>query len=227
MKILLISATTVEIAPTIQYLDSQWEKRSFLEYSKNKCHVYPLVSGIGSMMIAFAIARFKQIKEIDFAIHVGLSGSFRDNLNPTELVEVISEQWADLGAEEADGKFLDGFELELMEKDRFPYKEGKLLKTRKTISTGLQKVAGVTVNKTSGNQLNIDQIKKKFNVDVESMEGAGFFYACNVMDLPFISIRAISNSVEPRDKSKWKLNESIDKLNTALIKLLETPELSD
>lgn len=221
MKILLVSATTSEISTCINHFDNCWDKVSFLEYTKNELQVFPLITGIGSMMMAFALARYKNIHEMDLVFHVGISGSYHKEINIAEVVEVISEQWADLGAEDPEGKLIDGFELGLMHKDRFPYKGDKLLKTRKTISTGLKQVAGLTVNKTSGSHSNIDRINMKFQADVESMEGAGLFYACNVMDLPFISIRAISNYVEPRNKTAWKMQESIDNLNTLIIELLE------
>lgn len=224
MKILLVSATTLEIAPTIHFLENQWTQVSFSKFTKNKCQVLPLVSGIGSMMMAFSLARHKHIQEMELIIHAGISGSYRSELKPTELVEVISEQWADLGAEDANGNFIDSFELGLMQKERFPYKSDKLLKTKQTIPTGLKQVAGLTVNKSSGSITTISKMKEKFHADVESMEGAGLFYACNVMDIPFVSIRAISNYVEPRDKSKWKIEESIAKLNKTVIKLLEDLE---
>jgi len=227
MKILLVSATTLEITPTLQYLESHWTKVSFSKYSKDKIQLIPLVSGISSMMIAFALSRLKNIQEMDLVLHAGISGSYRFEIKPTEVVEVISEQWADLGSEDKDGNLLDAFELGLMEKNRFPYESGKLLKKRKTISTGLKQVAGLTVNKSTGSHESINRLKHKFDADGESMEGAGLFYACNVMDIPFISIRSISTYVEPRGKSKWKMEESIDHLNKTIIKLLEKIEIRD
>lgn len=220
MKILLVSATTLEIAPTLHHLENHWNKNSFAEFEYKHTKVYPLVTGIGSMMMAFALSRYKHVHQMDLVLHVGISGSYKKELIPAELVEVVSEQWGDLGAEESDSDFIDAFELGLMEKDRFPYQHGALLKKRNTISTGLKQVSGITVNKSSGTKQSIDRIRKKFNADVESMEGAGLFYACNVMDLPFISIRSISNYVEPRDKSKWKMEEAIHNLNDTVIHLL-------
>jgi futalosine hydrolase len=220
MKILLVSATTSEIAPTLHHLEDHWKKNSFAEFEYMGNRVYPLVTGIGSMMMAFALSRFKHVHQMNLVIHAGISGSYKEELKPTELVEVISEQWGDLGAEDSNGEFIDAFELGLMEKDRFPYEHGTLFKKRHATSTGLKQVSGLTVNKSSGTQQSINRIKNKFNADVEGMEGAGLFYACNVMDLPFVSIRAISNYVEPRNKSNWKMEESLHNLNEAIIVLL-------
>ncbi len=221
MKIVLVSATTFEIAPAIQHLENHWNRISFTEYKTNKIHLFPLVSGIGSTMMAFALARFKPVQDAQLVIHAGISGSYNLDLQITEVVEVISEQWADLGAEDKDGNFIDGFELGLMQRNAAPYNDGKLIKQHHTISTGLKQVSGLTVNKTSGTKTSIEQIRRKFHADVESMEGAGLFYACRTMDIPFISIRAISNYVEPRDKSNWKLEESINVLNSKLIEIID------
>ena len=48
------------------------------------------------------------------------------------------------------------------------------------------------------------------------MEGAGFFYACKILDLACVQIRSISNHVIPRDKDKWKIQLAIDNLNISL-----------
>ena len=53
------------------------------------------------------------------------------------------------------------------------------------------------------------------------MEGAAFFYACNQAKWPCAQIRAISNQVEKRDRSKWQLREAIEALNAYTLKLLE------
>src|SRR6185436_4241121 len=105
--------------------------------------------------------------KMNLVIHIGIAGTYTDDIKLTEVVEVTSEQWADLGSEDAEGKLIDGFELELMQQNRFPYKDGKLLNVQNNISTGLRKVTGLTVNTTSGTQSTIHKIKNKYSGDVE------------------------------------------------------------
>ena len=52
------------------------------------------------------------------------------------------------------------------------------------------------------------------------MEGAALHYVCLQEKVPFIQLRAISNYVGERDKSKWKMQEAITNLHNELLKLL-------
>jgi len=61
----------------------------------------------------------------------------------------------------------------------------------------------------------------KYNPAVESMEGAAFHYACLLEKIPFFQLRSISNYVEVRDKSKWKIPLAIQQLNENLITYIE------
>ena len=44
------------------------------------------------------------------------------------------------------------------------------------------------------------------------MEGAGFMYACLIQAVPFAQVRAVSNMVERRNRSAWKIDEAIENL---------------
>jgi futalosine hydrolase len=81
-------------------------------------------------------------------------------------------------------------------------------------------VKGVTNNTVSGEKQLIKWRKEKFSPDIETMEGAAFFYVCLHENVPFVEIRSISNMVEPRDKSKWNIPLAIknlsDKVNAFL-----------
>ena len=52
------------------------------------------------------------------------------------------------------------------------------------------------------------------------MEGAAFFAGCNKAD-QFMQIRAVSNYVEKRDKSKWNMPLAIKNLNDYLIEFIQ------
>ncbi|MEM9847875.1 MAG: hypothetical protein AAF847_08290 [Bacteroidota bacterium] len=80
----------------------------------------------------------------------------------------------------------------------------------------------MTVNKVHGYEPSIEQITSKYPVQVESMEGAAFFYAALVSETPFLQIRAISNYVEARNRDNWKLGLAIDNLNEVLVEILKS-----
>lgn len=44
------------------------------------------------------------------------------------------------------------------------------------------------------------------------MEGAAFMYACLMHKVSFAQIRAVSNVVERRNRSTWKVKEAIEAL---------------
>lgn len=221
MKILIVSATSYEIAPLIRYMDEHAEKVSFFEYKYKGHTLYPLVTGVGALMTAFAMARYTDIKNVAVAINVGVAGSYTEDFEPGDVVEVYRDKFADLGVEEADGTFTDAFELGLLDKDRFPYSSGWIENKRPKYATLLPQVKGLTVNKVHGSQESIDHIKSKYSASVETMEGAGFMYASCAMDVDHHQIRSISNMVEPRNKDNWQIQKAIDNLNQHLISFID------
>lgn len=165
--------------------------------------------------------RSEFVKEVDLAIQMGVAGSFQSDLALGTVVEVTSDRFADLGVEEADGSFTDVYEMDLCEKDGYPFEDGWLKPGKQVLKSGLKEVRSLTVNKVHGHELSIDRITKKYNADIESMEGAAFFYACRLMDVRCMQIRAISNRVEPRNRAAWELAKAIDNLNGEMIRLIQ------
>ena len=80
----------------------------------------------------------------------------------------------------------------------------------------MKKVKSITVNTVHGNENSIQEIVKRLNPDVESMEGAAVFQACKEFVIPCMQIRAISNKVEKRNKSNWDMPLAIKNLNIAV-----------
>jgi len=52
-------------------------------------------------------------------------------------------------------------------------------------------IKGITVNCVHGSEDEILKIKKMLSPDIETMEGAAFFYACNQVKLPSVQIRSV------------------------------------
>ncbi len=216
MKILLVSATSFEIAPFIDYLEKEFTNKSFFEFQKGETSIYVLVTGVGAMNTSFALARMPKIADFDLAINVGLAGAFSKNIDLGKVVEVNKDRFADIGVEEADGSFTDTYELELMNPNQFPFTDGILINNNK-YDTRLTKMNAITVNKVHGSLESINQIRAKYNPELETMEGAGFLYACQIMDINAVQIRAISNHVLPRNKDKWEISLAIKNLNDYLV----------
>ena len=80
----------------------------------------------------------------------------------------------------------------------------------------------MTVNTLTDNAEKILSLIKKFNPEIETMESAAIFDFCTKESIPFIVIRAISNSVGERDKSKWHISLAVRNLWLTLYNFLNS-----
>jgi futalosine hydrolase len=223
MNILIVAATEAELQPLLDRLLIEGKKAGFFEYEWKSHVIMPLVTGIGAMMTAYAMARFKTSKHIDIAINCGLAGSYDLSTKIGQVFQVSSERFADLGAEDRDGSFISLSQLGLHSADEFPAKNGLLYPHKvEKIKIGIETATSITVNTTSGSEETISTRKSTFNADIESMEGAAFYYACAIQDFPCVQIRAISNHIIPRDKSTWNIPLALDNLTEVVFKVLES-----
>lgn len=224
MKILIVSATLFEIQPLIDWLKADYDSETALVFTKGELSIEVLITGVGMMHTAFALGNFLTAKPyIDLAINAGIAGAFNRKLKLGEVVNVISDQFGDLGVEEADGQFTGIHQMGLIEPDSFPFKDGLITNPNVEKTPFLPGVQGLTVNKVHGNSINIGKIKAQYpDADIETMEGVAFFYACMQMKVAALQIRAISNYVESRNKNKWKIGMAIDHLNMVLKEMIQS-----
>ncbi len=222
MNLLIVSATPFEIAPLLSWLEGGFKKIDTSHFVKNNLEVGALVTGVGMALTGVVLGRKLAGHSFDLALNAGVAGAFDQSLQIGEVLNVVSEQFGDLGVEEADGSFTDAHQLGLIEPHHPPFLDGKLLNAKGAEFDFLPKVSGLTVNKAHGFLPSIEAIRAKYDVQVESMEGAAFFLACLLADLPFLEIRAISNYVEPRNPDNWQLGLAIKNLNETLIHLLSS-----
>ena len=208
MKILIVSATTEEILPFLKWVE---------ENPSEDHQIDTLVTGVGLVATTFHMTFVLAHNEFDLVIQAGIAGSFRKNIPIGQTVFVVSETFADLGSEDKDGALISAFDMGFIKKDEFPFTAGKILNPAAEKAGFLRQVHAVSSNTSHGNQAAIDMIINKFDPDIETMEGAAFFYACRMMNVPFLEIRAISNYVEPRNKENWNIPLAIDKLNETII----------
>ncbi len=221
MKILLVAATPFEIAPLREHLNTDFERISDFYFKKENLEVQILITGVGMTYTGFALGHTLARQSYDLAVNAGIAGSYHQKLKLGEVVHVVSERFADLGVEEADGSFTDVHELGLLDPNQAPFQNGELRNDSATGYDFLPKCKGLTVNKVHGTAASIEAIRKKYTADVETMEGAGFFLACLISKVAFLEIRSISNYVEPRNREAWNLPLAIENLNKVLIDILQ------
>lgn len=219
MLLTLVSATPFEIKPTLDYLEQNAQKKAENLFVLDQLQIRILITGVGLTLTALQMGLYLAKERPDLVINAGVAGAINQDLNLGDVVQVISEQFGDLGAEDIDGSFLDIHSMGLIAPNDTPFKEGVLHDTEGDKFSFLPKVKGVSVNKVHGHEKSIESFKKQYPVDIETMEGAAFFLACLQTSSSFLAIRSISNYVEPRNRDGWKLGLAIDQLNQVLLKI--------
>ena len=175
--------------------------------------------GIGLMLSTFHLSEIVKSKP-DLIIQCGLAGTYQNHLKIGETVIVENEILGDTGAQDHMDQ-LDLFDMQFMNANEFPFSNSMLKNEYVThLNTSLKKVTGLTVNLSSGNASTIELRKKKYNADIETMEGAVLHYVCLQKEIPFIQFRAISNLVEPRNKDNWKIKEAIESCTLAITEFI-------
>lgn len=208
MNILLVAATHSEIEPAITYFNSSNNNRNVT--------ITTLLSGVGMVATAYSLGRLFAEKQFDLAINAGIAGAFDRSLKPGETVLVKVDCFAELGAEDGEN-FISIDALGFGKAGVKP----ELLFEHQSISS-LKKVFGITVNKVHGNDETIYHTSMRLNPQIESMEGAAFFYACNQTKISCLQLRAISNYVERRNRDSWNITLAVQNLNQTLIHLIES-----
>ncbi len=204
MQILLIAATESEIEP----------------FTTGNTTIDVLNTGIGVPSTIYHLQKRLHQIEYDCIIQAGIAGAFNRYIALAQTVLVAQDCFADLGIEEKEN-YLPVFETDLADKNEFPFKNGWLVNLNDNLEhINLPKVKAITVNKVSDSELQKQQFVKQFNADIETMEGAALHYVCLQENIPFLQIRAVSNYVGERDKTKWKMKEAIENLNAELMKIV-------
>jgi futalosine hydrolase len=170
-------------------------------------------------------SRVLAMREYDVALNLGVCGSFDREIPAGNVVHVISEELPEMGAETGDA-FLTLLDLKLLERDEFPFQDGRLINRKPPSMAALQqlpRVRGITVNTVHGRESSIAEVQRRCEPQVETMEGAAFMYCCLIRRTPFAEIRAVSNVVETRNRAAWKLGEAIDSLNSTALRIIDEP----
>lgn len=220
MNILVITATEAEIAPSIKHIQAAWSNPKDGFYHKNDHNLEFMTTGVGMVPTTYNLTKAILKSDYDLIIQAGIGGSFDRNIALGEVVVVGSDTIADLGAE--DGKdFLDIFQLDLSDSHERPFTDGVLKNLKAATIQDIRVCRGITINTVTGSEYTAAKWQEKYNCDIESMEGAALHYVCLRENIDFLQVRAISNYVERRNKSSWKLSTAIENLNTWLISYIE------
>ena len=204
MQILLIAATEKEIEP----------------FTATNPKTDVLITGVGVPNTIYHLQKRLHQIDYDLIIQAGIAGTFDQHILLGQTVFVKQDCFADLGIEEKE-MYTPIFETGFVDKNEFPFSHGWLVNTSAYLqTTDLSLTKAITVNKISDSALQNQQFIKQFNPEIETMEGAALHYVCLQENIPFIQLRTVSNFVGDRDKTKWKMKEAIENLNSELTTLI-------
>jgi len=220
MRILFVGATCFELYQFFENLrESPNNRGPVFHYYWHNLEIDLVITGLGTTFTTYFLTKVLNINNYDLVINAGIAGSFRDEISIGTVVNVKSEQFCDFGIEEAEN-VKTVFDAGFVDPDDFPFHNGRLINPHWYENLELPAVHGVTSNISHGSSKSIARIKKDFDPDIESMEGAAVFYVCLLEKVPFLEIRAISNYVDIRDTEKWDIPTATENLTNEIFRFL-------
>jgi len=212
MRVLVVAATELEVLSLKSQVETQKSKKD----SRLKIHDFDLlITGVGMVATAFALGKHLANHQYDLVINLGIAGSFDRSIELGEVVEIIEDSFSELGAED-DKNFITI--------DQMGFGESNFKPSARLYDFGLthiRQVTAITVNTVHGNESSIKSLTSRIQPQLESMEGAAFFYACKQVGVPCLQIRAVSNYVEKRNRDAWQIGLAIKNLNSFAAEFLE------
>jgi len=215
-RILIVAATDAEADALRRISGMLSSPEGFI---LGNCEISLLITGVGAVSTAWTLTKWFSVNQKpELTVNIGIAGSYREDIKIGDVVIPVSDCFADSGIETKNG-FISLAEAGMEDPDRFPFKDGKIRMENKFIELNLKNlrhVNAITVNSASGSVDSIGKLIKKYDPDIETMEGATFFYICSREKVPFLAMRSISNRVEPRDKGKWDITFALNSLSEKL-----------
>jgi futalosine hydrolase len=216
MRVIITAATHGEWMPSFQKINPKYVGNS------KKFSVGFHESGIGMLASSISLMKMFTQETPTLIIQVGITGSFDKKIPLGKVFAVNDDFVGDNGVIE-NKVWKDLFDMKLDKPNDPPY-EKKSLPNPWLNQFNLLKLPtkkGVTVNTISTDKKQIQLLGGRYKAVLESMEGASLHYMGRDLTIPFIQIRAVSNYVGERDKSKWKIQEAIYNLNETLLEYLD------
>ena len=194
-KIGIIFAMKEELDETKKNFKEVIEHRIYdltiYECKYNKVNCFLVESGIGKVNAARSTQILIDNMNVDYVLNVGVAGSISKDINKCDIViaDKLVQHDFDLTSFDYEKGLIPNI-------GRFIDSDKGLLKIAKSIKMGTNVVVGTI---SSGDIFISDEkmgakINSKFNALCVEMEGASVAHVCYLCKVPFIVIRAISDS---------------------------------
>jgi len=208
---LLVAATDLELEPA----------RQALAGAQNVAY---LLSGVGPVDAAFSLTRYLSLHyQVSAVINVGVAGAYlHTGLEVLDLCVAQQEVLADLGI--CFTNRIEPLTIDALEVNREFDLENELFQEARKILDfeNIPFVSGrfLTVNCVSGTGLRGDYLHTTHQAICENMEGAALARVCQGFGVDFFELRCVSNMVEDRNPSQWRLKEASAAAGFAVAKVV-------
>ncbi|MFY0543807.1 futalosine hydrolase [Brevibacillus sp. H7] len=176
-----------------------------------------LAAGVGPAAAAASTASALAAADYGLVVSAGIGGGFAGKAEVGSLVVANEIVAADLGAQTPEG-FCSLDELGFGS-TRIPVDAELVTRVTQALQeAGLPVTTGpvLTVSTVTGTAAAALELAARVpGATAEAMEGYGVATAAHARSVPIMEIRAVSNTVGPRDRASWRIEEALHVLETA------------
>ncbi len=185
--------------------------------------VYLAHLGVAKVNTAAGLALALHTLEPERVIQFGIGGAYVGSFLSIGMIAVAEKEvHLDTGVRAAEGwlGMTDvGFPLLNEYYNVFPTDE-RLTQELEQATGAVRGLFG-TSETVTGNFEDAETLQRRFDLSVESMEGAAAAQVCLALGVPFAEIRSVSNIVGERNKRAWNVPLAVRSVNQALLGFLQ------
>ncbi len=231
--ILAVAATEFEMSPLVSLLTAGREKAA-AEAPESPCCT--LISGVGPVETTLRLTRYLEGCDapVDCVLNFGVAGAYvpetpnpAGNAGMLDLCLAEQECLGDFGI--CYGDRLEALDEQLAGAVVFPLDQSLLSRAGAILDRHGQAYRRgnfVTVSAASATRARGAMLAARFRGLCENMEGAAVARVCAEFSLPVLELRAISNLVEDRDVSRWRMAAACGRAAQAALWLMRELEQS-
>jgi futalosine hydrolase len=178
-----------------------------------------LPTGMGKVNAAQAATALLETREVRGVVGFGIAGAYPGSgLDTGDVALATAAVYGDEGVHAPDGWMsTEGIGIPLLEAEgvrrfnEFPLDPGRVHAARAALAAaGIAVRTGpfVSVSACSGTAALGREMAARFGALCEGMEGAAVAHVCALYGVPFLEVRAVSNHVEDRDLTRWRMADA-------------------
>ncbi|MBO1435720.1 futalosine hydrolase [Meiothermus sp. CFH 77666] len=182
-----------------------------------------LEGGVGKVNTAATLTAFAARRRLERVLLFGIAGMYPDaGLQIGDAALAEKEIQADLGLKDGGMKGM-GFPTLVLASgpyhNRFPLDRAFTAELSQTLN--LPTKTFLTRDLVSENPTEARQLSRRWEADLENMEGAAFAQTCLWLGLKGAELRAVSNLAGVRDKTQWRIKQAVESLEHHILRIIE------